>query len=113
MEQSLNESECGLLAELFTVFANPTRLQLFCCMQEGRKSVSELAEYAGVTLQNASQHLRLMRDKGALGTHKEGQHVYYEVVDQRFIEAAQMMRAALVESIQRKAGAIEPDRQTQ
>ena len=107
MEQSLNDSECHLLAEFFTVFGNPTRLRMFCLLQDGRKSVSQLAEHAGVTLQNASQHLRLMRDKGAVGTTREGQHVYYEVVDQRFVEAAQLIRAALVDSIQRKAGAIE------
>jgi len=106
MSQAFDEAECGMLAEFFALFGNRTRLRIFCALQEGRKTVSELADYAKVSLPNASQHLRLMRDKGAVVTEKEGQHVYYAIIDPRVVEAAQMMRGALVEAMQRKFQAL-------
>lgn len=103
METQLDNRECGLLAEFFTLFGNGTRLQIFCALQGGRKTVSELAEHAGVSLQNVSQHLRLMREKGAVTTEKEGQFVYYTIVDQRLIQGARMIRDALVDATRRRA----------
>ena len=104
--QTFDEAECHLLADFFALFSNPTRLRMFCALQGGRKTVSELAEYADVTMQNASQHLRLMRDKGAVTTEKEGQHVYYAVIDPRFLDAARLIRVAVLEAVQRKAGVV-------
>ncbi len=106
MDEAFPEAECQLMADFFALFANRTRLRIFCALQSGRKTVSELADYAGISLQNASQHLRLMRDKGAVSTEKEGQRVFYTVLDPRFIQAARMMKDALVEAMQRKAETV-------
>jgi ArsR family transcriptional regulator len=100
----MSETECAILAEFFTTFGNPTRLRMFCALQDGQKTVSQLAEAAGVSLQNASQHLRLMRDKGVVVTHREGQFVYYAIIDERFVQGARMMREALLEAMVRKLG---------
>lgn len=97
------------MAEFFAVFGNSTRLRIFCALQEGPRTVSELSEYAEVTLQNVSQHLRLMRDKGAVTAEKRGQHVYYTVTDPRFVEGAQMIRAALIELLQRRVAVVRSD----
>lgn len=102
MSQTFDDSECRLLADLLGVFANPTRVRLFCALQEGPKSVSELAEMAQISLQNASQHLRLMRDKGTVTTEKNGQQVVYSIVDPRFLAGAQMMKDALIDALHRK-----------
>ena len=107
MKTQLDHRECCLLAEFFTLFGNGTRLQIFCALQAGRKSVSELAEQAGVSLQNASQHLRLMRVKGAVTTEKEGQHVYYTIGDPRLIEGASLIRNALVDATRRRASQVQ------
>ena len=106
MDDAFPEAECQLMAEFFALFANRTRLRIFCALQSGRKTVSELADYADISLQNASQHLRLMRDKGAVTTEKKGQRVFYAIIDPRFVEAARMMKDALVEAMQRKAGTV-------
>lgn len=106
MHTNLDNRECRLLAEFFTLFSSGTRLQIFCALQGGRKTVSELADHAGVSLQNVSQHLRLMREKGALATEKEGQHVYYSVVDQRLMEGACLIRDALLDATRRRASEV-------
>ena len=102
MKQTFDEAECRLLADLLSVFANPIRVRMYCALQNGPKTVSELAESAEVSLQNASQHLRLMRDKGTVTKEKKGQQVVYSIVDERFLAGARMMKDALVAALHRK-----------
>lgn len=106
MSEWFDEAECGVLAEFFALFGNPTRLRIFCALQEGPKTVSELSQYAEVSLQNASQHLRLMRDKGAVVADKRGQHVVYSVADRRFVEGAKLIRSALGDLLCRRAATV-------
>jgi len=106
MSMQLDSAGCRLLADFFTLFGNGTRLQIFCALQGGRKTVSELAEHAGVSLQNVSQHLRLMREKGAVATEKEGQHVYCSVVDQRLMQGACLIRDALLDATRRRSSQV-------
>lgn len=112
MNGHLGEFECQALAEFFALFSSPIRLRIFCVLRDGPKTVSELAEAAGVTLQNVSQHLRVMRDQGALRTTKQGQRVYCEVVDPRFFEAAGLIRDALSEQWRRRAAVISAEEES-
>ena len=108
----MSDAECGQIAAFFSIFSNPTRLRIFCTLQDGPKTVSELAESAGVTLANMSQHLRVMRDKGALTMDRQGQHVRYSIVDERFFQAARLVRDAVDDQWRRmaKAAARRPRR---
>lgn len=106
LEEHMDERVCRIVADFFAVFANVTRINIFCALRDGRKSVSEIAEYAGVSLQNTSQHLRLMRDKGAVFSEKEGQNVYYQIADPKFIHGVKMIRDALVELLQEQVGSM-------
>ncbi len=109
-EEHMDERTCKMVAEFFSVYANSTRISIFCALRQGRKTVSELAEHANVSLPNISQHLRVMRDKGAVFTQKEGQHVYYSIADPKFVYGVKMIRDALVEEFQRRAGEVGPQR---
>ena len=102
----LDPQTCRLVSEFFSIYANHTRIRIFCALHDGRKTVSEIADYAEVTLQNASQHLRLMRDKGALTTEKEGQKVYYSVADPRFLEGVKLIRDAIIENLHKRADSV-------
>jgi len=105
--EHMDPESCRLVAAFFAILANPTRVAIFCELRDGRKTVSELAEICGISLPNASQHLRSMREKGMVSTEKEGQHVYYAIVDERFVLGCKMIRDALVEHMQQQAGAFE------
>jgi len=104
MSDHMNELECEQLAGFFSIFANPTRLKIFCTLQDGEKTVSELAEAAEVTMQNVSQHLRVMRDKGAITMRRDGQNVFCSILDDRYVQAARLVRDALTDELRRKAG---------
>jgi DNA-binding transcriptional ArsR family regulator len=104
MAEVLDQKECRLLADLLAAFANPVRLRLFCRLQAGACGVSELAEYAGISLQNASQHLRLMRDKGTVVAEKQGQQVVYTIADARFLQGMCLLKEGLFDAVHRKLG---------
>jgi DNA-binding transcriptional ArsR family regulator len=106
MAENLDELACCMMGDFFTIFANATRMRIFCALQAGDQTVSQIAEHAGIALPNASQHLRLMRDKGAVIADKRGQSVYYRIADARFIQAALLIRQALLEGIHDRAKAV-------
>ncbi len=97
MKRLMNEASCELLGDFFETFAHGTRMRIFCALQREPKTVTEIANEAAVSIPNASQHLRLMRDRGAVIAEKKAQSVYYRIADQRFIEAAILIRSALSE----------------
>ncbi len=101
--RAVTDASCELLGEFLATFANATRMRIFCALQREPKMVTEIAHRAGITIPNASQHLRLMRDRGAVIAHKRAQSVYYEIADPRILEAMTMIRVSLSEHLQRNA----------
>ena len=66
-------------AELHHILSNPSRLLILRSLAEQALSVGDIAEKIGATLQNTSQHLRLMKDKGVLEARRDGQTVFYQI----------------------------------
>lgn len=112
LNQPIDDATCDIVAEFFSVYSNPTRIHIFCALSTGSKSVSQLAEHAKTSLQNISQHLRVMKDKGALVSEKKGQHVYYSVADPKFLYGVKMIRDALIETLKSRVEAIPSALQT-
>jgi len=102
--QEHDEFICRLHAEFCTLLSNETRVRIFCILQDGEKAVTELAERAGVSIQNTSQHLRVMRDKGAVVSRRNGKQVYYRIANPKFLEGARLIREGILEELRRKAG---------
>ena len=69
------------LAEIYGVFSNPKRLLIFWTLDGTEMSVNEIASSIGASLQNTSQHLRLMKDKDILTNRREAQTIYYRISD--------------------------------
>jgi ArsR family transcriptional regulator len=68
-------------AEIHHILSNPSRLLILRILERQEVSVGELADKIGATLQNTSQHLRLMKDKGVVEARREGQTIFYQVAD--------------------------------
>jgi DNA-binding transcriptional ArsR family regulator len=83
------------MGNFFMTFAHATRMRIFCALQNGSKTVTRIAEESEISVSNASQHLRLMRDRGAVVSERQGQTVFYQMADPRFFEAASLIREAL------------------
>ena len=70
--------------ELFEQFArvghalgNAPRLVMLDVLAQGERSVEQLAEAAGLSVANASQHLQVLRRAGLVATRREGARVHY------------------------------------
>lgn len=94
-EQRLFEIQADLMA----MFSNPRRIMIMDILHEGEKSVSEIADDLGVTIQNVSQHLRAMKDRGVVVSRKTGQTVYYRPANQKFCDCCRLVRSAIAEEL--------------
>lgn len=106
--RAVTDTSCELLGEFFATLAHAKRMRILCALQQGPKTVTEIAARAGVSVPNASQHLRMMRDRGAVIANKQAQSVYYEIADPRILEAMKMIRESLADQLQRNAARALP-----
>ncbi|MBN2706809.1 MAG: helix-turn-helix transcriptional regulator [Deltaproteobacteria bacterium] len=94
-----------LHAAFCTIFSSPLRLRVMDILAQSEMSVGALAEELGVPMANISQHLRVMRNQGAVSFRREGKTAYYRVANQKFVEGIMKVREGLLEEL-RKRGRI-------
>ncbi|MBC8255039.1 MAG: winged helix-turn-helix transcriptional regulator [Ardenticatenia bacterium] len=79
-------------ANICGVFSSATRVCiLWVLAAEKEKSVGEIASSVGSSLQNTSQHLRLMKDKGVVTSRREGQTVYYRIKRNDLVDRCRLL----------------------
>ncbi|MDE3024014.1 MAG: winged helix-turn-helix transcriptional regulator [Acidobacteriota bacterium] len=71
-----------LIARRFRAIAEPMRIRLLDHLRDGEATVGELSEAIDASQQNVSKHLAVLADAGVLGRRKDGNHVYYRIVDE-------------------------------
>ncbi len=77
----LSEGEEGRLAELFRMFADPTRLRILTALGVSELCVGDLAALLGMTVSAISHQLRLLRSAGLVIGRREGKSVVYALAD--------------------------------
>jgi ArsR family transcriptional regulator len=85
-----------LEADLVRVLAHPKRLMIVDLLGHGSNTVSAIAERLEMSLQNTSQHLRVMRDRGVVRAHRDGREVRYTLVSPVLAESCRLVRRALL-----------------
>jgi ArsR family transcriptional regulator len=94
-------------AEMCQVFSHPKRLEAINVLRDGEMTVSELAQRLGLTVGNLSQHLSMMKERHILLSRKEGNMVYYRIMNPKLIRCFDMMREMLFEQIRQDAALID------
>jgi DNA-binding transcriptional ArsR family regulator len=90
-------------ASVCGIFGNAKRVLILWALMEQEMSVSEIATAIEASLQNTSQHLRLMEDKGILVSYREGQKIYYGIVDHDLMKDCRLLRQEpQIRSVQEK-----------
>jgi ArsR family transcriptional regulator len=72
-------------ADWYKILSNATRLRILWALAHQELSVGEIAAAAETSLQNASQHLHLMQDKGMLISRRQAQTIYYRIADNEVV----------------------------
>jgi ArsR family transcriptional regulator, virulence genes transcriptional regulator len=88
-------------AELCKSLADTKRLMILNGLKDGPKSVSELADIAGLKQSNASQHIGVLRRAGVVRPERQGSTVYYSLVTPKIAAACDLVRQVIAEEIQR------------
>jgi len=76
--------------EIFKALADPTRLKILECVQNGEKCICEIIPYTGKSQPNVSQHLKVMKHAGIIDERKDGTRIMikasnkeiYSIIDQ-------------------------------
>ncbi|HEY8009074.1 MAG TPA: metalloregulator ArsR/SmtB family transcription factor [Methylocella sp.] len=68
-------------AEVGKALGHAHRLEILELLAQGERSVESLAGRAGLSIANASQHVRLMRRAGLLASRRDGKHIIYRLSD--------------------------------
>ncbi len=76
MRDALRSSAC---ARYLRALADPDRLKIVQCLQNGPKNVSEVAALLREDLANVSHHLRVLRHAGLVRDEKQGKYVVYSL----------------------------------
>jgi len=90
--ETLNWAETQ--ARLFQVLTNPRRVLILMALAERERSVGEIAALVGTSMQNTSQHLRIMKKRGFLNSRREGQTIYYCIADLPLLKSIDLFMAS-------------------
>lgn len=78
-------------AEICKVLTDPKRLMLIDALRPGERSVGELADMAGLSLANASQHLAVLRHAGLVETRRLGTSIHYRLSEPDLVVACDVI----------------------
>ena len=81
MDPESMRAHAGEAAQLLRALANDKRLMLLCLLVEGERSVGELNARVDLSQSALSQHLAVLREDGLVETRRDGQMIYYSLVD--------------------------------
>ena len=94
------------LAEVGRALAAGSRLLMLDVLAQGERSVEHLADAAGLSVANASQHLQVLRRAGLVETQREGTRVVYRLAGEEVLRlwvAVREVAAARVGDVERAA----------
>jgi rhodanese-related sulfurtransferase len=94
------------LAEVGRALAGGSRLLILDVLAQGERSVEHLADAAGLSVANASQHLQVLRRAGLVETRREGTRVVYRLASEEVLRlwvAVREVAAARVGDVERAA----------
>jgi DNA-binding transcriptional ArsR family regulator len=96
-----------LHADFCSALADSTRLILLYALADAPRNVSELTQELGLPQPTISRHLKNLRDRGLVVATRQGTMVQYNLADRRVIDALDILRGIMRDSIQKRASFID------
>jgi DNA-binding transcriptional ArsR family regulator len=100
MDHNLREEIAQLHAQVCSGLADPNRILLLYALAEQSHTVNDLASALLLPQPTVSRHLKILRERGMVSAQRDGQSVYYTLADQRILEALDLLRAILADSLE-------------
>ncbi len=83
MYGSVKGTHCLAASKLFKTLSNPLRLQIFCVLFEGERSVGELERLTTGSQSQISQFLKRMEYENLVISRRDGKYIIYSLADQK------------------------------
>jgi ArsR family transcriptional regulator, virulence genes transcriptional regulator len=83
-------------ADTIRVLANPKRIMIVDLLGRAPSTVSEIAAQLHLSMQNTSQHLRVMRDRRIVRATRDGREVRYALTSPVLSECCRLVRQSLL-----------------
>ncbi len=84
-EVSVKKALFEQFAQIAKAMANANRLELLEFLAQGERTVEVLADLAGLSVGNTSQHLRQLSHAGLVNSRKKGLYVHYTLADESIV----------------------------
>ena len=107
MSNPNSEEISQLHANVCAALSDPSRILILYALGERPYTVHDLAQAIGAAQPATSRHLRILREKGLVLSHRQGLSVEYRLADPRLIEALDLLRLILRDSISRRASLLQ------
>jgi ArsR family transcriptional regulator len=95
-----------LAAARFRALSDEGRLALLAVLQEGERSVGELAEATGRSQPNVSQHLSSLVHAGLVAARREGTRAFYRIVDPTVLRICEVVCGSLSAQVRERTALV-------
>jgi DNA-binding transcriptional ArsR family regulator len=82
----LRDEHFQTVAFLAKSLSDENRLRILLCVSNGKKSVSSIVEYLGLSQPLVSHHLKELKRSLLVKIERNGPFIYYELVDPRILD---------------------------
>jgi len=103
MASTLREEVVRLHAQVCSGLADPNRILIIYSLADGPHNVGDIAGMVDLPQTTVSRHLKVLRDRGIVTFHRDGQMIHYSLSDARYIQALNLLRGILAEQLQDQA----------
>jgi len=100
MSKLLKDEINNLHAQVCSGLADPNRILILYKLADGPHNVSDLASTLEIPQPTVSRHLKVLRERNMVSADREGQSVFYSLADDRVIQALDLLRAMLADSLE-------------
>lgn len=108
MAGQLTPEVLDMVAERFSVLAEPARLRILNVLFDGERTVSGLVDATGLNQANVSKHLGLLRTSGFVERRKEGIFSHYSIADESVRQLCTIMCERLEARAEEQAALLAP-----
>jgi len=94
-----------LHSELCKTLANEKRQMILGTLRDGELTVGEIQELTDIPQATLSQHLALLRSRGVVRTRRNGNRVFYSIVNPKIIQAFDLITEVMLETMEQRKNA--------
>ena len=104
--KEIREEVLQMHAHICSGLADPNRILLIYNLADNPMNVNDLASVLELNQPTVSRHLKVLRERGIVRATRDGQSVCYSLADKRIIQALDLLRLVMADSLKNQASMV-------